>query len=203
MIVKLKGKVESFSEDFIDIDCQGIIFRIFVTENLTKKINKIGEFISLHIFEIIKEDARLLFGFEENEEREIFSDLLIVQGVGGKMALNIMSKMGIEEITESILKENHQKFMEISGVGNKLALRIINELKEKVKKKDSSINYKIQNKKNDLFLDLVSCLENLGYQNKISQEISNRVISENDKKKIEDLIPIALKYLSKPRKINE
>ena len=99
------------------------------------------------------------------------------------MALNIMSKMGIEEITESILKENHQKFMEISGVGNKLALRIINELKEKVKKKDSSINYKIQNKKNDLFLDLVSCLENLGYQNKISQEISNRVISENDKKK--------------------
>mgnify|MGYP001325231294 CR=1 FL=1 len=69
MIVKLKGKVESFSEDFIDIDCQGVVFRIFVTENLTKKINKIGEFTSLHIFEIIKEDARLLFGFEENEEQ--------------------------------------------------------------------------------------------------------------------------------------
>ena len=60
-----------------------------------------------------------------------------------------------------------------------------------------------QNKDNHLFLDLVSCLENLGYQNKISQEISSKVISENDKKKIEDLIPIALKYLSKPRKTNE
>ena len=55
----------------------------------------------------------------------------------------------------------------------------------------------------DLFLDLVSCLENLGYPNKTSQEICTRVMNENKEKELEFLIPIALKYLTKPRVSDE
>ncbi len=203
MIVKLKGKLEYYCDDFVDLETQGVVYRIFITEKLSKSFNHLGEFCSLHIYEIIKEDARLLFGFREIEEREIFSDLLIVQGVGGKMALNILSQMSRNEIIESISSENHQFFTSISGVGNKLAMRIVNELKEKIKKKNILINPSLKGKTSNLFIDLVSCLENLGYPNKTSQEICTRVINENKEKELQVLIPIALKYLTKPRASDE
>ena len=64
-----------------------------------------------------------------------FSELLTVQGVGGKMAINIMSYLEIKDIINSITSENTKTFSMVSGVGNKLATRIVNELKEKFKKR--------------------------------------------------------------------
>ena len=203
MIVKLKGNIESFDQESIDVDVQGIVYKVFLTEKNIRDFSDTGSHIILHIYEIIKEDSRLLFGFRDFNEREIFSDLLTVQGVGGKMAINILSKIEFEDVIDSIVNEQPNNFTSISGVGNKLSLRIVNELKEKLKKKQiSSIN---DNKKikNSLFYDLVSCLENLGYSSKICESTANEVINENKEKKIEDLIPMALKYLSKPKFSNE
>jgi len=167
MIVKLKGNIESFDQESIDIDVQGIVYKVFLTEKNIRDFSDIGSHIILHIYEIIKEDSRLLFGFNDANEREIFSDLLTVQGVGGKMAINILSKIEFEDVIDSIVNEQPNNFTSISGVGNKLSLRIVNELKEKLKKKQISSIY------------------------------------ENKEKEIEDLIPVALKYLSKPRLSNE
>ena len=203
MIVKLKGNIESFDQESIDVDVQGIVYKVFLTEKNIRDFSDTGSHIILHIYEIIKEDSRLLFGFRDFNEREIFSDLLTVQGVGGKMAINILSKIEFVDVIDSIVNEKPNNFTSISGVGNKLSLRIVNELKEKLKKKQiSSIN---DNKKikNSLFYDLVSCLENLGYSSKICESTANEVINENKEKKIEDLIPMALKYLSKPKFSNE
>jgi len=203
MIVKLKGNIESFDQESIDVDVQGIVYKVFLTEKNIRDFSDTGSHIILHIYEIIKEDSRLLFGFRDFNEREIFSDLLTVQGVGGKMAINILSKIEFADVIDSIVNEKPNNFTSISGVGNKLSLRIVNELKEKLKKKQiSSIN---DNKKikNSLFYDLVSCLENLGYSSKICESTANEVINENKEKKIEDLIPMALKYLSKPKFSNE
>ena len=94
MIVKLKGFIEFGGDEYIDLDVNGVVFRVFISNKSIKKIYPSDSLISVFIYEIIKENERLFFGFLEYEEREIFSDLLCVQGVGGKMALNIM----IEEI---------------------------------------------------------------------------------------------------------
>ncbi len=199
MIVKLRGKIDFFNNEAVDIDVHGIVYRVFISEKNSKLIGEIGEYTVLHIYELLKEDSRLLFGFKDVSEREIFEDLLTVQGVGGKMALNVMSKLELNEISESILNNDSKKFTQISGVGNKLSLRIVNELKEKMKKR-SIIQPAIKTyQKSDLFGDLVSCLENLGFPNKISENTADAVLNNYSEKKLEDLIPLALKHLSKPQ----
>ena len=162
------------------------------------KLGALGSYTEIFIYEIIREDARILSGFLEKEERETFSDLLTVQGVGSKMAINIMSNLDNERIIYSINQGDSQIFKNISGVGNKLALRIINELKEKIKKRIISKPLDIPEENNLVFKDLVSCLLNLGFSQKVCESTANYVINKNQDKELEELIPIAVKSLSNP-----
>jgi Holliday junction DNA helicase RuvA len=199
MIVKLKGFIEFCGEDYIDLDVKGVVFRVFLSNKNINKISNSESLINLFVFEVIKENERLFFGFNKYEEREIFSDLLCVQGVGGKMALNIMTKMELDEIVESINNENSKTFLSVSGVGNKLANRIINELKEKIRKKSFNVTQTNNSIEKNNYNDLVSCLLNLGYPIKTCEITAEKVINDNKTESLEKLIPVALKYLSKPR----
>ena len=198
MIVKLKGFIEFCGEDYIDLDVKGVVFRVFISNKNINKISNSESLINLFVYEVIKENERLFFGFSKYEERELFSDLLCVQGVGGKMALNIMTKMELDEIVESISNENSKIFLSVSGVGNKLANRIINELKEKIRKKSFNVPKAMNSVEKNNYNDLVSCLLNLGYPIKTCEITADKVINENKTVSLEKLIPVALKYLSKP-----
>ena len=198
MIVKLKGFIEFCGEDYIDLDVKGVVFRVFLSNKNINKISNSESLINLFVFEVIKENERLFFGFNKYEEREIFSDLLCVQGVGGKMALNIMTKMELDEIVESINNENSKTFLSVSGVGNKLANRIINELKEKIRKKSFNVPQSNNSIEKNNYNDLVSCLLNLGYPIKTCEITAEKVVNDNKTASLEKLIPVALKYLSKP-----
>ena len=107
MIVKLKGFIEDWFEDFVDLDVKGVVYRVFVPKKNINKISEKGSLATFFIFEILKESERLFFGFSNKNDRELFSDLLKVQGVGGKMALNIMSSLDSEVIQQSIIVKNH------------------------------------------------------------------------------------------------
>ena len=198
MIVKLKGFIEFCGEDYIDLDVKGVVFRVFLSNKNINKISNSESLINLFVYEVIKENERLFFGFNKYEEREIFSDLLCVQGVGGKMALNIMTKIELDEIVESINNENSKTFLSVSGVGNKLANRIINELKEKIRKKSFNVPKANNSIEKNNYNDLVSCLLNLGYPIKTCEITAEKVVSDNKTASLEKLIPVALKYLSKP-----
>ena len=199
MIVKLKGFIEFCGDEYTDLDVNGTVFRIFISHKSIKDIYPSDSLVSVFVYEIIKENERLFFGFLNYDEREIFSDLLCVQGVGGKMALNIMNKLEMSEIIDCINSENSKIFLTVSGVGNKLANRIINELKEKIKKKSFGITSNLSSTDKENFNDLVSCLFNLGYPRKVCEVTADKVISENSKMNLEQLIPVALKHLSKPK----
>ena len=198
MIVKLKGFIEFCGEDYIDLDVKGVVFRVFLSNKNINKISNSESLINLFVYEVIKENERLFFGFNKYEEREIFSDLLCVQGVGGKMALNIMTKIELDEIVESINNENSKTFLSVSGVGNKLANRIINELKEKIRKKSFNVPKGNNSIEKNNYNDLVSCLLNLGYPIKTCEVTAEKVVNDNKTASLEKLIPVALKYLSKP-----
>ena len=198
MIVKLKGNIENFDENFIDLDVNGVVYRVLMSNKSISKMGAVGSYVTIFIYEIRKEDSRIFAGFLKEEERETFGDLLSVQGVGGKMAINIMSNLTNEAIIDSILREDSKIFNKINGVGNKLAMRLINELKEKIKKKNHKKNIIIPGEKNSIFQDLVSCLLNLGFPEKVCETTANYVINNNQEKKLEELIPIAVKSLSNP-----
>ena len=114
MIVKLKGNIEQFDQNFLDLDVNGTVYRILMSNRNLEKLGPIGSQIIIFIYEIIKEDSRIFAGFLNNEERETFGELLTVQGVGGKMALNIMSNLENEVIVNSILNEKCPFLAEIS-----------------------------------------------------------------------------------------
>ena len=198
MIVKLKGNIENFDENFIDLDVNGVVYRVLMSNKNISKIGVLGSYVTIFIYEIRKEDSRIFAGFLKEEERETFGDLLSVQGVGGKMAINIMSNLTNETIIDSIVREDSKIFNKINGVGNKLAMRLINELKEKIKKKNHQKNIIISGEKNSIFQDLVSCLLNLGFPEKVCETTAIYVINNNQEKKLEELIPIAVKSLSNP-----
>ena len=198
MIVKLKGNIENFDENFIDLDVNGVVYRVLMSNKNISKIGVLGSYVTIFIYEIRKEDSRIFAGFLKEEERETFGDLLSVQGVGGKMAINIMSNLTNETIIDSIVREDSKIFNKINGVGNKLAMRLINELKEKIKKKNHKKNIIIPGEKHSIFQDLVSCLLNLGFPEKVCETTANYVINNNQEKKLEELIPIAVKSLSNP-----
>ena len=198
MIVKLKGKIENFDENFIDLDVNGVVYRVLMSNKNISEIRAVGSYVTIFIYEIRKEDSRIFAGFLKEEERETFGDLLSVQGVGGKMAINIMSNLTNETIIDSIVREDSKIFNKINGVGNKLAMRLINELKEKIKKKNHTKNIIIPGEKHSIFQDLVSCLLNLGFPEKVCETTANYVINNNQEKKLEELIPIAVKSLSNP-----
>ena len=197
MIVRLKGNIENINPDSIDIDVNGVVFRVLITSKDINKLKNIGDRLIINIFEIIREDSRLLFGFMDLNEKLIFEDLIKVQGVGGKMALNIISELQSEEIINSLRNESISNFTKISGIGKKLAQRIINELKDKASNdkllKSSTLFASKKNK--TLFDDLYSCIVNLGYQSKIAEEVSRQIIIHNKNKELKELIPLALKTL--------
>ena len=119
MIVKLKGFIDFSSIDFIDLDVNGVVYRVYIPQkNIEKIIDKSSQ-VSIDVFEILKENERLFFGFLNSSDRELFSDLLTVQGVGGKMALNVMSQLNSNDIEGSILAKNPDVFSSVSGVGKK------------------------------------------------------------------------------------
>ena len=105
MIVKLKGNIENINIDSVDIEVNGVVFRILITTKDINKLKNIGDRLTINIFEMIREDSRVLFGFLDLQEKLIFEDLIKVQGVGGKMALNIISQLQSEEIVNSLRNE--------------------------------------------------------------------------------------------------
>ena len=197
MIVKLKGKIDNYSENFVDIDVRGIVYRVLMTNSNVEVFKKITAEVEIFTYEIIKEDSRTFIGFKNFQEREVFSDLLSVQGVGSKMAINIMSSLECNEIITYIKADEISKFTKVSGVGQKLAKRINNELKEKLQKKFELSDLKISEENQIIKNDLISCLVNLGYQAKISESTAIEVISKNANNDLESLIPIALKMLTR------
>lgn len=199
MIVKLIGNIDLILDDCVHLDVSGIVYKIFLSEKDISIIKSLQNVVSVNIHEIYREDGRYLFGFYDIKEKNIFEKLIKVQGVGGKMALNILSILSVEKIISAVRLENIVSFTQISGIGLKLAQRLINELKDKFEKEQ--LTYQESIISDDLFIkkhnDLSSCIVNLGYQPKIANEVSNKIIQNNSQKELEELIPLALKYLKK------
>ena len=195
MLVKLTGFLDFIDDDSIHIDVSGVVYKVFLSAKDMNKLGNLKETIKVNIHEILREDARYLFGFLEVDEKRIFEDLIKVQGVGGKMALNIIGVLEVQEIIDTVRNNITANFTQISGIGNKVSQRLINEMKDKIgkdlyMKKSHSNESKFDNNK---YNDLLSCLINLGYNSKISEEVSRKVLIQNSQKDLENLIPLALK----------
>ena len=131
MIGKLKGIVDSYAEDHIILDVNGVGYIVACSGRTLQKLPKVGEAVALAIETQVREDAIRLFGFASDAERDWFRLLQSVQGVGTKVALAILSILSPAELTSAIALQDKAAVSRASGVGPRLATRIVAELKDK------------------------------------------------------------------------
>ena len=131
MIGKLKGIIDSYSDDHIILDVNGVGYIVACSGRTLQKLPKVGEAAALAIETQVREDAIRLYGFSSDAERDWFRLLQSVQGVGSKVALAILSILSPSELTSAIALQDKASVSRASGVGPKLAARIVAELKDK------------------------------------------------------------------------
>lgn len=131
MIGKLKGLIDSYGDDHVIVDVQGVGYVVQCSSRTLQALPKPGEAAMLHVETIVREDMIRLFGFATESEKQWFNILLAVQGVGQKVALAILSTLRPTELANAIAMKDKAAIVRTPGVGPKLAERICIELKDK------------------------------------------------------------------------
>jgi holliday junction DNA helicase RuvA len=131
MIGKLKGIVESYGEDFIILDVNGVGYLVHCSPRTLQELPRVGGGVSLAIETYVREDQIKLFGFLTEVEREWFRLLQTVQGVGAKVALAVLGTLKPSQLASAIAMRDKAMVARTPGVGPKVAERIVTELKDR------------------------------------------------------------------------
>lgn len=203
------GKLAIKKVDYVAIDINGLAYKIYISLKTFEKLNEIGKDEKLYIFTNVKEDNISFYGFKTQNERELFKELIMISGVGPKLAIAILSTFEVKEVIEIVSVDEIKIFTKVPGLGLKKAQKIILDLKDKVKKLNISESFEEKNKNSQINFnseililkeDLKLALDSLGYQNEdVSKWITDEELCEISD--ISEVIKIVLqKIQSKKRK---
>ncbi len=200
MIAYLRGTLLRKVPNSVIIDNGGIGYEVTVPLSTFYALPEKDEKVSLHIYTHVREDALMLFGFHAPLEKDLFLLLISVSGIGPRLATNILSGMGPEELLDAIASGDSRRIQSIPGVGRKIAERVSLELREKASKlkgeQQPMARPFIAMKEEGLYEDAVSALVNLGYSVKSARESVDRASDGAKDITLESLIKKALSVLA-------
>ena len=191
MIGQLRGILIDKTPPRTMIECNGVGYEIEVPMSTFFQLPNLGEKVTLLTYFVVREDAQLLYGFLTQKEKEMFRQLIKINGVGPKLALSILSGASVEELVEAVLSQNSNVFVNIPGIGNKTAERLVLELKHKC---EHLVGDKPHNSAPSEIDDIQNALISLGYSPK---DASIAVKQLPNDVSINEGIREALKILSK------
>ena len=189
MIRLLTGTVHSQSSQSLILVVNGVGYEVHVPSTLLEECD---ESLTLHIYSHIREDRFDLFGFLTKEDLAFFEQLIGINGVGPKMALNLLSQ-NAERIKSAIVGEDAKTLTLTPGVGKKIAERIILELKNKIDALPTQSSAPNQNQYTPAREDAISALESLGYKRSHISSVFAKI--ETDKTQTEELIRVFLQHI--------
>jgi Holliday junction DNA helicase RuvA len=187
MISMLKGEVMQNTGTEVTLMVSGVGYQLHVPFSPDQKIS-CGEELIFHTLLISRQDSLDLYGFTDPRQKEIFSLLLSVSGVGPKTAMNIISGIEPDRFLEEVVSENIGYLSSLPGIGKKSAQRIVLELKERIAKKYNPGKTRLQTNSAE---DAVAALVSLGYAESQARRAVGCVTAES----VEGLIRAALKEL--------
>jgi Holliday junction DNA helicase RuvA len=200
MIAHLHGMLLKKTTESMIIDTGGIGYEVFVPLSTFYALPDEAEKVSLHIYTHVRDDALILFGFQTTLEKKIFILLIAVSGIGPKLAVNILSGIGPDELLEAIARGDAVRLQAIPGVGKKTAERIVLELKDKAQKIRGGMELPpalaIKDEDKRAMDDAISALMNLGYPIKSAKAAVEKAISGMKEPKLEEVIKEALRVLA-------
>ncbi|GDX53458.1 Holliday junction ATP-dependent DNA helicase RuvA [Bacteroidota bacterium] len=197
MISYLQGKFSFKSPTHIIIENGGVGYHVNISMNTWSKIQH-DDSGKLHTYLHITGGTQSplivsLYGFAEEEERSMFTELLNISGVGASTVRMVLSALSPNDLRNAILTENAHAFERIKGIGPKTAKRIILELKDKVAKVVTKADgFSPHNKVND---EALSALIMLGFSRAPAEHAVQRVVASNPSMTVEDIIKQVLKTI--------
>jgi Holliday junction DNA helicase RuvA len=205
VIGKLKGLIDSYGEDYVILDVQGVGYQVHCSARTLQALPQAGEAAVLSIETYVREDQIKLFGFRSDMEREWFRLLQTVQGVGAKVALAVLSTLPPSDLANAIALRDKTAVARTPGVGPKVAERIVSELKDKAPA-FASVDPVVAQLAGDVderrapapIHDAISALVNLGYgQPQAAAAVAAASRSAGEGAETAQLIKLGLKELAK------
>ncbi len=193
MITHIKGKLIEKNPTYVVVETNGVGYWLNISLNTFSQIPD-NESVFLYTHLSVKEDSHTLFGFITKTEREIFRLLISVSGVGPSIARTMLSSMTTDEIQHAIGLGNVSVIQSVKGIGIKTAQRVIIDLKDKILK-SYTVDEDSFNQNNTTKEEALSALEVLGFSNKQSEKILDKILMEDASVSVEILIKKALKNL--------
>lgn len=193
MIAQLRGRLIEIHPAHAIIDCGGVGYQVNISLNTYSKIQK-EENILIYTHHLVREDAQLLYGFADKEERFVFEKLISVNGVGPATGMMMISTLSPGEIYHAIASDDVKTLQSVKGIGVKTAQRIIIDLKDKLSKLSDS-EFITSSSENKIKFEALSALEILGISKKQSEKIVQKLISDTPQITLEAVIKETLKKL--------
>ena len=201
MIEYIRGGLAELSPATAVIDCNGLGYAVNISLNTYAAIQGKKE-CKLYIYEAIREDAYVLYGFADKQERELFLLLISVSGIGGNTARMILSALSPAELVNVISTENANLLKTVKGIGLKTAQRVIVDLKDKIKIGATSAGSTIGSLGGMLSAanaqvqeEAIAALTMLGFAQAPSQKVVLAILKEEPDAPVEQVIKLALKRL--------
>lgn len=200
MIEYIKGELTEVTPAYAIVEAHGVGYGMNISLNTYSNIQNKKE-VKLHVFESIREDAHILFGFSTKQEREMFLLLITVSGVGANTARMILSAMSAAELCNVISTGNEKILKTVKGIGLRTAQRIIVDLKDKIAATGiaeqapsgtiasaAAINKEVHD-------EAIGALTMLGFSPAPSAKVVTAILSDNPQLPVEQVVKLALKQI--------
>ena len=195
MIEYIKGDITELTPATVVIECGGVGYEANISLNTFSAIQNLSR-TKLYIYEAIREDAHVLYGFADKQERELFLLLISVSGIGGNTARMILSALTPAELCNVISSGNDKLLKTVKGIGLKTAQRIIVDLKDKIAAlglgNASGAAELPMNLQNEIVDEAVAALTMLGFPAAASQKVVHAILKEEPDSPVEKVIKLAL-----------
>ena len=207
MIAHLSGTLLSKQATSAIIDVGGVGYDVAIPLSTFYELGEVGEPVQLRVYTHVREDVIQLFGFKTVRERELFLQLISVNGVGPGLAIKLLSGMNADEMIASIRTNNLVRLVAIPGVGRKTAERLVVDLRDKIAALSSpALEEEFAAKAaaagaatstDAMRDDAMSALSNLGYQKAAAEKAVKNAIDEGGDLSVEMILRRSLRSLAK------
>ncbi len=186
------------SDGWVVVDVHGVGYKVYLPYADIARLPAVEEKVRLLVTTVVKEDSITLYGFLEESEQSLFEMLLTVNGIGPKVAMNLLSALAVQDIVGAVSSENPHGLSKVTGVGAKTAQRIVLELRDKITQFAWAQSARRTDVEHSVLDDAVEGLIALGYSRGDARQAAEAALkSLTGTRDTSSIVTTALKILSK------
>lgn len=200
MIGRLHGTLLEKAPPWLLIDVSGLAYEVESSMFTFYRLPDVGQSVTLHTHMVVREDAQLLYGFMQLQERVLFRNLIKVSGVGPKLALSILSGIEPDNFVSCVMQNDSASLVRVPGVGKKTAERLIIEMRDRLRDwqiESGALLSDTINASDKPTQDAISALISLGYKPLEARQAVTEASKEAEHQSSESLIRHALRHMLK------